>query len=133
MQVAPFTILNWAYQLHYYICFRTHRRRECFAEERSAETLACSLAEICQRHEYHLLESKVYPDHVRCLLSLRPEQVISTAIQTIKTNSSRECNRQLGLAAPLGGARLSRARRRTRAALDCQTVPASASGASRLR
>ena len=41
MQVAPFTILNWAYQLHYYLCFRTHRRRACFAEERSAETLAC--------------------------------------------------------------------------------------------
>ena len=55
MQVAPFTNLNWAYQLHYYICFRTHRRRECFAEDRNAETLVASLAEICQRHDYHLL------------------------------------------------------------------------------
>jgi putative transposase len=96
MQVAPFTALNWAYQLHYYICFRTHRRRACFAEDRKAETLAGSLAEICQRHEYHLLESQVYPDHARCLPSLRPDQVVSTAIQTIKANSSRECNRQLG-------------------------------------
>ncbi len=101
MQVTPFTNLNWAYQLHYYICFRTHRRRECFAEARNAETLVATLAEICQRHEYHLLESKVFPDHVRCLLSLRPEQVISSAIQTIKANASRECNQRLGLAAPL--------------------------------
>jgi putative transposase len=101
MQVAAFTNLNWAYQLHYYICFRTHRRRACFAEDRNAETLVAALAEICQRHDFHLLESKVYPDHVRCLLSLRPEQVISTAIQTIKANSSRECNQRLGLAAPL--------------------------------
>ncbi len=101
MQLAPFTNLNWAYQLHYYICFRTHRRCECFAEDRNAEALVASLFEICQRHDYHLLESKVYPDHVRCLLSLRPEQVVSTVIQTMKANSSRECNQQLGLAAPL--------------------------------
>jgi putative transposase len=101
MQLPPFTTLNWAYQLHYYVCFRTHRRRACFAKERNVETLTAALAEICQRHEYHLLESQVYPDHVRCLLSLRPEQVVSTAIQTIKANASRECNRQLGLAAPL--------------------------------
>jgi REP-associated tyrosine transposase len=101
MQLAPFTTLNWAYQLHYYICFRTHRRRQCFAEDRNAEMLVASLTEICQRHDYHLLESKVYPDHIRCLLSLRPDQTVSTTVQTIKANSSRECNQQLGLAAPL--------------------------------
>ena len=101
MQLAHFTTLNWAYQLHYYICFRTHRRRECVAENRSAETLVSALTEICQRHDYRMLESKVYPDHLRCLLSLRPEQAISAAIQTIKANSSRECNQRLGLAAPL--------------------------------
>ena len=101
MQLAPFTTLNWAYQLHYYICFRTHRRRACFAEDRSAETLVSALTEICQRHDYRLLESKVYPDHFRCLLSLRPEQAVSTVIQTIKANSSRECNQRLGLTAPL--------------------------------
>ncbi|MGE0886907.1 MAG: IS200/IS605 family transposase [Blastocatellales bacterium] len=101
VQVPPFTTLKWAYQIHYYVCFRTHRRRACFAEERNVETLISALAEICQRHEYRLLESRVYPDHVRLLLSLRPEQVVSAAIQTVKTNASRECNRQSGLTAPL--------------------------------
>jgi putative transposase len=101
MQLAPFTTLNWAYQLHYYMCFRTHLRRQWFAEARNAEALLAALAEICQRHEYHLLESEVYPNHLRCLLSLRPEQAISTTIQTIKANASRECNQRLGLAAPL--------------------------------
>jgi putative transposase len=101
MQVAPFTELNWAYQLHYYLCFRTHRRRMCFTEARNAEMLRATLAEISQRHEYHLLESQIAPDHVRCLLSLHPNQVLSTVIQTLKTNASRECNQQLGLAAPL--------------------------------
>jgi REP element-mobilizing transposase RayT len=101
MQLTPFTTLHWACQLHYYICFRTHRRRAWFAEARNAETLTGALTEICQRHDYHLLESKVYPDHLRCLLSLRPEQTISTMVQTLKANASRECNRQLGLSAPL--------------------------------
>jgi REP element-mobilizing transposase RayT len=132
MQLPPFTTLSWAYQLHYYVCFRTHRRRACFAEERNVETLTAALTEICQRHEYHLLESQIYPDHVRCLLSLRPEQTLSTAIQTIKTNASRECNRQLGLAAPLWARGYLLARRRARAALDCQTVSRSTIGASRL-
>jgi REP element-mobilizing transposase RayT len=122
MQVAPFTILNWAYQLHYYVCFRTQRRRACFAEDRSAETLTRALAEICQRHDYHLLESQVYPDHVRSLLSLRPEQTLSAVIQTIKTNASREGNQQLGLAAPLWARGYLPAQRRARAALDRQTV-----------
>ena len=43
----------------------------------------------------------MYPDHVRCLLSLRPAQAISTVIQTIKANSSRECGPQLDFSPPL--------------------------------
>ena len=101
MQLAPFTTLSWAYQLHYYICFRTHRRRVCFAEAHQADVLAAAITEICQHHEYHLLESQIYPDHLRCLLSLRPDQVVATAVRTIKANASRECNMQLGLTAPL--------------------------------
>jgi putative transposase len=101
MQPAPFTELNWAYQLHYYLCFRTHRRRVCFAEAHQAEALTGALTEICQRHDYHLLESQPFPDHLRCLLSLRPEQTISAAIQTIKSNTARVCGAQLGLAAPV--------------------------------
>lgn len=101
MQLTPFTTLNWAYQLHYYLCFRTHRRRVCFAEAHQAEALTSALTEICQRHDYHLLESQPYPDHLRCLLSLRPEQVISTAIQAIKANAARAVSVQLGLAVPV--------------------------------
>jgi putative transposase len=101
MQLEPFTTLTWAYQLHYYLCFRTHRRRACFADQSHAETLAALLAEICQRHDYHLLQFKIYPDHLRCLLSLRPQQTISAVIQTIKANTARECGIQLSLTAPV--------------------------------
>lgn len=101
MHLAPLTTLNWAYQLHYYLCFRTLSRKPVFAEQENADLLVATLSEICQRHEYHLLDSRAYPDHVRCLLSLRPSQAISTVIQTIKANSSRECGATLKLTPPL--------------------------------
>jgi putative transposase len=37
-----------------------------------------------------LVESKGLPDHLRCLLSLRPDQCIATVIKTIKSVSSHE-------------------------------------------
>jgi putative transposase len=101
MHLEPLTTLSWAYQLHYYLRFRTRSRRSVFAARENADLLVSALSEICQRHDYHLLESKVYPDHLRCLLSLRPAQAISTVIQTIKAKSSRECGAKLALTPPL--------------------------------
>jgi len=45
VNLTPLTTLTWAYQLHYYLCFRTHRRRELF----SAQHFADSLAELIKR------------------------------------------------------------------------------------
>ncbi len=59
------------------------------------------MAEICGRHDCHLLESKTHPDHFRCLLSLRPEHDLSTVIAKIKANAAREFGLQAGLAAPI--------------------------------
>jgi hypothetical protein len=47
------------------------------------------------------LQAKAYPDHLRCLLSLRPAQAIAKVIQTIKANSSRECGMQMSLTPPV--------------------------------
>ncbi len=66
-----------------------------------SDLLAAVVSDICQRHEYHLLETQTYPDQFRCLISLRPSQAISKVIQTIKANSSRECGLQLKLSPPL--------------------------------
>src|SRR5262249_11441644 len=33
MFLTPFDHLTWAYQLHYHICFRTHLRRNFFADK----------------------------------------------------------------------------------------------------
>lgn len=101
MYLTPFTSLAWAYQLHYYFCFRTHRRLASFATISSVNTLTAIVSEICQRHDYHLLVSRSYPDQLRCLLSLRPAQSISQVMQTIKTNAARECGERLALGSPL--------------------------------
>src|SRR5262249_39673034 len=52
---------------------------------------------------YHLLQSKVYADHLRCLISLRPAQSVSKVIQTIKANSARMFCERFSLAPPLWG------------------------------
>lgn len=99
--LEPFTELHWAYQLHHYICFRTRWRHEVFADTNREALLAPLLAEVCGNHGYHLLQYKVYADHLRCLLSLRPDQSISVVINKLKSNLSRELCVGLGLQAPL--------------------------------
>jgi REP element-mobilizing transposase RayT len=99
MDLTPFKSLTWAYQLHYYLCFRTHRRRQCFLSKESF--LKDLITEVCGRHEYHLLECQPHPDQLRSLISLRPSQCVAKTIQTIKTNSSREWNRRFDLQPPL--------------------------------
>lgn len=101
MLLNPLTTISWAYQLHYYLCFRTHRRQQIFAASTESNGLLAVVSEICKRHEFHLLESQTYPGQFRCLLSLRPDQSVSGVIQTIKANSSRECVLQLQLSPPL--------------------------------
>jgi len=82
MHLDPFTTLSWAYQLHYYLCFRTRWRKPI------ADHIQQSFHEICERNDYHLLKSRLYPDHARLLLSLKPTHRISDVILKIKSNSS---------------------------------------------
>lgn len=95
----PSRSLAWAYQLHYYVCFRTYRRRPSFIS-RSA-LLKEVVKEICERHDYHLLECHADSDQLRSLISLRPSQAISKVMQTLKSNSSRECRKLFDIAKPV--------------------------------
>jgi putative transposase len=99
MYLTPLTSLAWAYQLHYYLCFRTHRRRPLFASK--VAQLTELVSEICARHDYHLLECQPQVNQIRCLVSLQPAQPISKVTQTIKTNSSRECSQRFDLEKPV--------------------------------
>lgn len=88
MHLTPFTGLTWAYQLHYYLGFRTHRRRPLFVS--NPEEITQLVWEICNRQDYHLLECKPRTDQFLCLVSLKPAHPISKVLQTLKCNSSRE-------------------------------------------
>jgi len=99
--LEPIKELRWAYQLHFYICFRTRWRRNVFDESRKSTALAALLEEVCGNHDYHLLQQKVCPDHLRCLLSLRPDQPVSTVINKLKSNISREFCSQFDARRPL--------------------------------
>jgi REP element-mobilizing transposase RayT len=85
MILPRFTNLSWAFQLHYYLCFRTHRRRPLVVA--SVHEI---ISEICAHHDYHLLECQTQSDHVRTIISLKPADAIAKVTQTIKINSSRE-------------------------------------------
>ena len=101
MYLAPLTNLSWAYQLHYYLCFRTHRRKTLLSPDDRMNSLSQELSQICERHGYHLIKAKGYPDHLRCLLSLRPSDSVSRTLQTVKTNLSRELGLRFQLQAPV--------------------------------
>jgi putative transposase len=90
MYLTPYTTLTWAYQLHYYLCFRTHRRKKVFTSAGVEKRLAHLLNEIATNHDYHLLDHQSYPNQLRCLLSLRPSHAVAKAVQILKCNSARE-------------------------------------------
>jgi putative transposase len=101
MYLTPYTTLTWAYQLHYYLCFRTHRRKQTFAFTEVQEKLAALLSEIAGNHDYHLLDHHTYSNQLRCLLSLRPSHAIAKVVQIFKCNSARELARQFAFSIPL--------------------------------
>jgi len=101
MFLTPYSSLTWAYQLHYYLCFRTHRRKELFSSTNVTDALTQLLSEISANHDYHLLEHRIYSNQVRSLLSLQPSQTVSKVIQILKSNSSRELAQLFGVATPV--------------------------------
>ena len=86
MFLTPYEALEWAYQLHYHICFRTHCRRDFFAADTGA--LADSFRQLYDVHGYRELEMKLRPSDVQLLLSLRPEHTISAVLKKLKGRSS---------------------------------------------
>ena len=127
MYLTPYTTLTWAYQLHYYLCFRTHRRKQIFASTEVQEKLTALLSEIAENHDYHLLDHQTYSNQLRCLLSLRPSHAVAKVVQILKCNSARELARQFAFSIPFwasGYAARSSGRVRTsavRAYLEKQT------------
>jgi putative transposase len=85
----PFTHLESAYQLHYYLCFKTHYLRNVLVGTTEQELVSVATETVCEKEGYHLLETNVEPTYVRLLLSLKPDQSVSRAVQRLKGNLSR--------------------------------------------
>ena len=101
MQLEPFKEISWAFQLHYHICFRTHRRKTVFDDQSRIAALSQALTALCNSNELHLLERDFQPEHVQLVLSLRPSQVISEALKRLKGRSSAAICQEFRLAPPL--------------------------------
>jgi putative transposase len=101
VHLEPLKEISWAYQLHYHICFRTHRRKPVFDDQFRVAFLGQSLSDLCEINGLHLLEKDCQPRHVQLVLSLRPNQAISVALQRLKSRSSAEVCRQFDLVPPL--------------------------------
>ena len=101
MQLEPFKEIAWAFQLHYHICFRTHRRKTVFDDQSRIAALSQALTDLCEINDLHLIEKDLQPEHVQLVLSLRPSQLISDALKGLKGRSSAAICREFGLTPPL--------------------------------
>ncbi len=90
MTEPHFQYLEPAYQLHFYLCFKTHYLSPLFAGKEVQVTIATTVEDACQRHGYHLFDAQFSSEHVRLLLSLKPEHTVSRAVQILKGNVSRQ-------------------------------------------
>ena len=90
-----FASLNAAYQLHFYLWFKTNYGRPLLTEN-SRLLVQEVLAEVCARESYHLLDTDCAQDNLRLLVSLNPRQPVSKVVNMLKGNVSR----QFGLAFP---------------------------------
>ncbi len=91
--VPTFKYLEAAYQLHSYCCFKTHYLRPLFASSEAQKSINDTVEDVCNRHDYHLLDIKVSDNYVRLLLSLKPDQTVSRAVQMMKGNISHQFSR----------------------------------------
>jgi putative transposase len=94
MTYQPFTGVPCAYHLHYHFCFQTKARRARFSQDSAPQALASTLESICHHCKYHLLGHSVEEDRLYCLLSLKPDDVVSVVSRTLKSNMAREFNLQ---------------------------------------
>jgi len=99
--ISPaFRTLASAYQLHFYLCFKSHSLLQVFAGDGIPEILTEVSRSVCEREDYHLLESRISPDHLRLLVSLKPKHTVSNAVNLLKGNMSRQLGLRTGRKQP---------------------------------
>ena len=88
-----FQDLASAYQLHYYLCFRTKLNKPIFNSNMFA-AFGPHLDTISEQYGYHLLRWKPYENQLRLLVSLKPEHSLAVVTGRLKGNLSRLLRKQ---------------------------------------
>jgi len=81
-----FKALEAAYQLHYYLYFKTHYLKPTLADPRTRTLVDSVFEEVCAREHYSLLERSIDENHLRLLISLRPQHTVSDVVKKLKGN-----------------------------------------------
>jgi putative transposase len=81
-----FTALEAAYQLRYYLSFKTKHLKPTLAATQTQDLAHQVLADVCDRNSYHLLETNINQDHLRLLISLQPLHTVSKTVRMLKGN-----------------------------------------------
>jgi putative transposase len=89
MLTPHFRALEAAYQLHVYLITKTKYLKPITATKHH-DLLQNVLDDVCNREQYHLLEKSLTADHLRLLISLKPNQPVSRAVNLLKGNLSRQ-------------------------------------------
>lgn len=91
-----FSNVSPAFQLHFYLWFKTRYRRPLFQTDTVRSVVHDVLSDVCAREDYHLLDTDIAGDNLRLLVSLNPQQAVAKVANLLKGNVSR----QFGLAFP---------------------------------
>lgn len=94
--IPHFASLTAAYQLHFYLLFRTSFGRPLFIGNNVSSLLSDVLADVCSRQNYHLLETNIDRDNLGLLVSLTPKQSVSETVKFLKGNLSRQFGLEFG-------------------------------------
>ena len=87
--------LEAAYQLHFYLCFKTHYLKPAIATSSAQSLIHSVVDELCVREGYHLLEADIGETKLRLLLSLKPTHTVSNVAKMLKGNLDREFSLKL--------------------------------------
>src|ERR1051325_7877415 len=90
-----FTALEAAYQLRYYLCFKTKYLKPALAVTETQELANQVLSEVCERNSYHLLETNINQDHLRLLISLQPQHTVCKTVRMLKGNLQYQFGKRL--------------------------------------
>ena len=90
MTLPPYKALEAAYQLHFYLAFKTQYLHPLLRTADQRALVSNVLDDVCSRQQYHLLETNISDDYLRLLVSLKPEQSVASCVKMLKGNVSRE-------------------------------------------